>query len=434
MARSSQPPALPQLDFLRNFEDLRRVHQATPYYHWDELRHRDPPGDLDLETWWIQLKAIRRLSYVEVPLVDTRGVPFRIGSPNDLLRRLHHLDRVMSGQSSYPGEVANPSTRDRFLLASLQEEAVRSSQLEGAATTRRDAIDMLRSGREPRTADERMIANNLVAMQWIRTKTDVPLTTEIVLETQRILMDGVIDAGAAGRLRRGDERVVVEDVATGDVVHTPPPAAELPGRLERMCAFANDADAAGAFIHPISRAIALHFWLAYDHPFVDGNGRTARALFYWSMLRQGYWLTEFLSISRVIKQAPAQYARAFTHTESDDNDLTYFLFHQLAVLEKSLDGLVEYLQRKTAEIRSVERKLAVPGLNARQLALLAHALREPETEYTVAGHQLRHGVVYDTARTDLLELARRRYLSKHKRGREFVFVPTKKLAALAKPP
>jgi hypothetical protein len=42
------------------------------------------------------------------------------------------------------------------------------------------------------------------------------------------------------------------------------------------------------FIHPVMRAITLHFWLAYDHPFCDGNGRTARALFYWSMLKQGY--------------------------------------------------------------------------------------------------------------------------------------------------
>ena len=58
------------------------------------------------------------------------------------------------------------------------------------------------------------------------------------------------------------------------------------------------------FIHPVMRAITLHFWLAYDHPFCDGNGRTARALFYWSMLKQGYWLFEFISISSVINQAP----------------------------------------------------------------------------------------------------------------------------------
>jgi len=57
--------------------------------------------------------------------------------------------------------------------------------------------------------------------------------------------------------------------------------------MEAMCAFVNGRDTE-PFIHPAIRAMILHFWLAYDHPFVDGNGRTARALFYWAMLRPGH--------------------------------------------------------------------------------------------------------------------------------------------------
>lgn len=52
----------------------------------------------------------------------------------------------------------------------------------------------------------------------------------------------------------------------------------------------------------------LHFMLGYEHPFVDGNGRVARAMFDWAMLRNGYWLFEFISVSRIIRQAPAKYA------------------------------------------------------------------------------------------------------------------------------
>jgi Fic family protein len=209
------------------------------------------------------------------------------------------------------------------------------------------------------------------------------------------------------------------------VVHIPPPAEELEARIETMCAFANAPDPPGAFVHPILRAIALHFWLAYDHPFVDGNGRTARALFYWSMLRQGYWLTEFVTISSVIKEAPAQYARAFLFVETDENDLTYFFEHQLSVVERSVAALIEYLERKQ------EAATIAPSIDAneRQLALLAHAIRNPSTQYTIAGHQQRHGIVYDTARLDLHDLARRQYLTKRKRGREFVFLPGPRLRA-----
>lgn len=421
MKRPRQPPPLTGLDFISSFDTLRSSYRALPYYHWDELRHREPPPGLDHTTWWKQLKAIRKLGYVDLPLLDASGAPFRFAMPNELQRRTHELDRIMSGAIRPPAQIAGVM-RDRYLLASLREEAITSSQLEGAATTREVAIEMLRSERAPRTQGERMIANNYAAMTWIRSQVANPLTPGAVLELQRILTDGAIDvADGSGRLRRADERITVQ--SDGEVVHVPPPAAELGARLASMCDFANSPPQPGAFLHPVLKAIALHFWLAYDHPFVDGNGRTARALFYWSMLRQGYWLTEFVTISKVIKEAPAQYARAFLFVETDDNDLTYFFFNQVEVLERSVQALLAYLERKHAETAVVSD----PHLNERQLALVSHAIRKPSTAYTIAGHQQRHGIVYDTARLDLLDLVKRRYLVQRKRGREFLFTAGPKL-------
>jgi len=414
-----------------SFDKVRALHRATAYLHWDELRHRSVPDGGDVKTWWLQLKAIRRLSYVEVALRDTSGAPFRFSIPNDLHRKVHELDRIMSGHADVPAEVKG-ATRDRYLLAGMREEAIRSSQLEGAVTTRKDAIEMLRTGRSPLTNDERMIANNYAAIQWIRDQVHQPLTPAMLIEVQRILTEGAIDvADGAGRLRRPDEKVEVVDPNDGDVVHTPPPAEQLEARLATMCEFANSPDPPGAFIHPVLRSITLHFWLAYDHPFVDGNGRTARALFYWSMLRQGYWLTEFITISKIIREAPAQYARAFLFTETDDNDLTYFYFHQIDVLDKSLRALFDYLAKEKSETSDLARRLERVNVNPRQLALLSHALRKPATEYTIASHQQRHGIVYDTARVDLLDLAKQGFLARRKRGREFVFVGGRKLQALA---
>ena len=136
------------------------------------------------------------------------------------------------------------------------------------------------------------------------------------------------------------------------------------------------------------RAILVHFWLAYDHPFVDGNGRTARALFYWVMAREGYWLCEYVSISRILKKARVQYARAFLYTETDDNDATYFILYQLGVLTRAIRDLHAYLDRKAAEVREVEdlvrRSTALRAeLNPRQLDLLTHALKHTNAEFTV---------------------------------------------------
>lgn len=280
---------------------------------------------------------------------------------------------------------------------------------------------MLLSGRRPRTKDERMIANNFEAMSVVRTHSSDPLTPEFVLEVHRVLTADTLEPADVGRLRRADEPVTVQDHATGEIVHVPPDASELPWRLEALCAFAN-ASEDDVFIHPIVRAVLLHFMLAYDHPFVDGNGRTARALFYWSLLRQKYGIAEFLSISRVIQKAPAKYGRAFIHSETDRFDATYFVLHQLDVINEAISDLYKYLEKKAREVRAIEKLLHdSAGLNHRQRLLLAHALRHPNATYTIDAYRREHGVVYQTARTDLLSLADAGLLKKKEVGRKLVF-------------
>jgi Fic family protein len=235
------------------------------------------------------------------------------------------------------------------------------------------------------------------------------------------------DRTAAGRFRRADEKRVVGD-DFGEIYHEPPPAGELDERLEAMCEFAN-AKTPGFFVHPVLRSIILHFWLAYDHPFVDGNGRTARALFYWSMLGHGYWLFEFISISSILRKAPIQYGRSFLYTETDDNDLTYFIVAQTKVIRRAIDELHAYIDGKTAEVREMESHVrALDLFNHRQVELIRHALKHPHQQYTIAGHQKSHNVVYQTARTDLLDLRKRGVFDWKKRGRQMVFVAPGDLA------
>jgi Fic family protein len=231
------------------------------------------------------------------------------------------------------------------------------------------------------------------------------------------------DPTAAGRLQQaGEKRVYVADNATQAILHSPPPAEQLPNRLEKMCLFANgirNSEGEQGFIHPIIRAIVLHFWLAYDHPFLDGNGRTARALFYWSMLSQGYWLFEYVSISRILKNAPAKYGKSYLLTETDDNDMTYFIIYQLEVMLRAIADLDTYLQRKIQQVQAIETQLKhASRFNPRQLALLSHATRHPGAEYTIASHQSSHNVAYATARSDLLELVDDKLLQVHRIGKK----------------
>jgi Fic family protein len=410
---------------------------AKPYLHWDDLRYKSPPADLTSEEWWLGTKMARRSMYRALPLYAEDRHPFVYALPDVVLAAIEEIGRDSSGHIGVNEAVTNSTTRDRYLVSSLIEEAITSSQLEGASTTRRVAKDMIRSGRAPKDRSERMILNNYRAMRRIGELRNTPITPEIVCELHRIVTEGTLDnPDAAGRLQRADEdRVSI--YGSGDVLlHEPPPADSLPKRLDDLCRFANG-ESDSTYLPPALRAISIHFMVGYDHYFEDGNGRTARALFYWSMLNQGYWLTEFLSISKILKAAPSKYATSFLLTESDDSDLTYFFIYQLKVIQRAITELHTYLARKMSEVRDLQRTLAsTPGqFNHRQLALLEHATRNPDAHYTMQSHARSHNTSLETGRHDLLALTSKGLLRRQKIGRMYYYLPvdglTDKLRDLA---
>ncbi|MEV4224763.1 Fic family protein [Nonomuraea sp. NPDC049725] len=400
------------------------------YFHWDEIRHRSAPGDLNREEWWASMKLARRSTARSIPLADEKGAPFTYSLPDEVLRETEFVSIHTGGRISLSEEVTNPATRDRYLINSLIEEAITSSQLEGARTEKRVATEMIRSGREPRDRSERMILNNFHAMEFVGEIRDEPLTPEIICRIQRIATEGTLDDPAgAGRFQGpGEPRVGVYD-NENQLLHAPPSAELIPERMARLCDFANGKIGDG-YLPGVIRAIIIHFMLAYEHPFEDGNGRTARLLFYWSMLNQGYWLTEFISISSIIKKSHAQYGRAFLYVETDENDLTYFLLFNLKVLHRAIEGLNKYLARKMAEVRDLRVRLQrdTSHFNSRQLALLHNALKNPGAKYTVQSHRNSHRVSAETARQDLVELERYQFLEKRRVDKKFVYYPAANLA------
>lgn len=375
-----------------------------------------------------------------LPFKDKGGKSFWFCDSGYLHRMLHQIDQSAGGRVELPANLVNPANQERYLVNSLIEEAITSSQLEGAATTRLVAKEMLRSGRLPRDRSERMIHNNYRGMEFVAEVVDEALSTSILLELQRILTDGTLDdASAVGRFRHPSEEVSVVDPRDGTVLHEPPGAEGLAERMEQLLGFANSADDE-PFIHPVVKAVLLHFMIGYEHPFVDGNGRTARALFYWAMAKSKYWMMEYLPISAIIRKAPAQYARSYLYSEQDDKDVTYFLDYNLRVILRSIHQLHRYLAGKAHDSRELEMLLekaqVLAVLNHRQVALLGHMHKHPGAYYSIGGHCRSHRVAYQTARTDLLNLVELGLANKAKRGRMLVFTQadgfTRQLQELSK--
>lgn len=408
---------------------MATVKVPRDYLHWDKLRYRQPPEGINHEEWWLLVKLSRVNELKPVGLKDKEGDAFQFAVPQLVAEELHKIDFGAGGRVNLPGEITNPQTQDQYIVSSLIEESITSSQLEGAVTTRQVAKEMIRTGRKPRDTSEQMILNNYMTMHRIRELRSSPISSELVFEIHRLVTENTLDdPTAAGRFRRSEEECVVGD-DFGQVVHTPPPSEQLPERMAAMCEFANR-NTPDYFVHPVVRAIILHFWLAYDHPFVDGNGRTARALFYWAMLHGKYWLFEFISISNILRKAPVKYVRSFLYTETDSNDLTYFLIEQTQVIRQAVRELHAYIDRKTRELHEVESQVGALDLfNHRQVEIIRHALKHPGHRYTFTSHQKSHNVVYQTARTDLLRLGECGVLEKRKKGKQMIFVAPNDLSA-----
>lgn len=415
-------------DFFLRLSEIGSVDDRGRYLHWDKLRHLEAPSGLNNDQWWAATKISRSAIFRNAPFNSKSGNNFKYCIHESIQKELHLFDLHAAGNMTGERQIANPNVRSTYLIKSLVEEAINSSQLEGASTTRNVAKEMIRQGREPKDKSEQMIFNNFHAMQHIREFKDEKLTPSMIMQLHRILTEKTLDdPKKAGEYRCDSDDIHVVEEATGQILHTPPASNELHARMEVLCKFANgDLDA--GFVHPVIRAIVLHFILAYDHPFVDGNGRTARALFYWSMANQNYWLMEFISISKIIKAAPAQYGKAFLYTETDEDDMTYFISHQVDVIKRAIDELHVYLDKKMKDVSFAEELLQnndkLRGkLNVRQLSLLRHALKHPRFMYKINEHQNSYGIAYETARKDLVQMADKlKLLIKLKMGKTYVYV------------
>ncbi|NWH06727.1 Fic family protein [Desulfobacter latus] len=415
-------------DFLTYLKTCNAVDEKGRYLHWDKLRHHAPPEGLTVEQWWAGIKLIRLNQSKKLNFESKDGISFNFTKTDEIEEQTHWLDKNAAGtiKSSFPID-AKSGMKKEYIIKSLIREATTSSQIEGATTTREVAKEMILQDRAPKNHSEQMIYNNYHAMEFILENKSEPLTLSMVLELHKILTTNTLkDEKKAGVFRTvKDADIYVADEVTNKVLHLPPGAKGIEKRIERLCRFANGQG--NGFIHPVLKAIILHFMLAYEHPFIDGNGRTARALFYWAMINEGYWLTEFISISQVIKRSQTQYAKAFLYTETDSNDLTYFILHQLDVIKKAISELHEYLSERTQRIQEAQELLLgatlKKELNLRQLSLLHHALANPNFIYNINQYKRNYAIAYDTARKDLLQMSDEfSFLRKLKDGKTLVFL------------
>lgn len=410
------------------FNDYEAIDDKGRYLHWSQLKWRVPRKEAN--DIWLAVKFKRSMISKTIQLASESKTMFSYCTPSTIEAKLHNIIKIAGGSvATVAGGVASDSVQQKYLVSSLiMEEAITSAQLEGAATTREVAKKMLEEEREPVDEDERMILNNYFLLKHAELTKSEELTIDEILEFHRIATMNTTENNVVPGSFREDDDIYVED-DQGEIAHRPPCYKQIPLRLQMLCNFAN-ADHSGAnggdFIPPVIKAIILHFMIGYEHPFRDGNGRTARALFYWYMLKHNYDLFKYVSISKLLKNNPKGYGISYMYTEKDGYDLTYFIDFQLDTILAAFDELQKYLEMKTQEFNQVvsilEGSKFSTELNFVQKDIIKKAVKEPGRIFNVKEVANSYGIADNTARTHLNKLMKLKLLMATKDGRTTLYL------------
>lgn len=366
------------------------------YLYWDKVKYK--AKDCDASDLWNAVKMFRFIRSNDINFGKYR---FSYMVTDYIQRALHQFDMHIGGTLGSNIGIAE-TDKTKFMISSIMEEAISSSQMEGASTTRRKAKEMIQQEKKPKTRSEQMIMNNYVTMRHIVQHKDEDISIDKILSLHKLITSGTLDEKGDEGYFREDNEVHVVNHEDGEIVHIPPSNEEIKKLMNDLCDFFNSEG--NAFIHPIVKGCIIHFMVAWIHPFSDGNGRTARALFYWYMLKRGYWLTEYLSISKIIKDTKSQYEKAYLYSEADGNDLSYFITYHIKTMEKAYAALKEYISRKQREVIQAAKFMRIPNVNERTAQILKILNDDSDRVLNIKELENRFNVSSYTARTDLKTL------------------------------
>ncbi len=278
-----------------------------------------------------------------------------------------------------------PAWEAKFRKEALERSVHHATHLEGNPLTEEEVQDVL-DGKEviARDRDVQEIINyrnvlkfiDQIAVQ-IGPGQPYVFTIETILEIHRLVTDRLIPVEQSGKLRM--TQVVVKNSRTGVVSYTPPPAAEVPYLVEDLVNWINTDEIKQ--LHPVIKAGIIHYELARIHPFVEGNGRTARATATLLMFLDGYDIRKLFSLEEYFDSNPMDYyitLQAVSNQlvlDTHERDLTPWLEYFVKGVAIELHRVKERVQRISADSRVKDRLGEQVELNERQMLLMEYLHR-----------------------------------------------------------
>lgn len=377
------------------------------YLSRKDIIHRLPVS-LPISKAWPEIQKARKERAEILPLQAANGESFWWVLTDSIIAQSEDVLSLARRELLFDRPEYEEAYREALL-----DEAVYSSIIEGAFTTKKEAREFIEKGREPKNKSEQMVKNNYEALTYVLENIDEPITEKTIFDIYALVTKDTLEEDYSTDSYR-DDKVFVQK-ANGDIVHNAPTAEKVPEMMAALLCFIQESE-----LSPLIKACIAHFYFVYVHPFFDGNGRTARALSYMILLQAGYNFFRYFSISGVIADERTRYYKAIKDVEDDDCDMTYFIDYYTAMLARAVKAMEQRLFSQIA-VEQMLTKLQNAGLNDRILTGAKWILESPNSVVTIKAWQNKFHVSIETARQDLFKLEGQGVIRRKLNGRKFEF-------------
>jgi len=385
------------------------------YLNKKEIMYR-LPSTVPINEFWPELLQARKELKIELPLWDKDEHNMWICMLPNMQDKLKEIDKKAKHEIY---DYIPDKMKETIIFEALVDEAFYSSVIEGAFSTKKRSKEMIMKKEIPANKSEQMIFNNHEALVFTLENIHKPITEDILLAIYRIVTKNTLDNEDQVRKYRNDA-VFVYDPNMAEPIYEGPDHQNVQALMDLLFVFINRDDD----LHPIIKSAIIHFYFVYVHPFFDGNGRTARCLAYMYLLQKGYNAFKFFSISSVVKEERSKYYKVIKDVEDNESDITYFLKFYNEMILKSVDNILISLMKELRKTIILSEIAASKIVLAKRQKHAINLFFKKDQKITIAEYAKKYKVVYETARTDLLQLVEIGVLSKAKRGKKYVYRTT----------
>lgn len=198
---------------------------------------------------------------------------------------------------------------------------------------------------------------------------DSKIDEDVIKKIHAITVDKILDPTQQGVYRK--TAVVVKNSQTGEISFRPPMSVAVPFQIRELLAFAESSE--DQDIHPVLGSGVVHYEFVRIHPFLDGNGRVARAFATLILYLRGYDIRKFFSLEEYFDMDAAEYYAALQSVEKSDGDLTKWLEYFTLGLSIELSKIREKVESISVDARLKEKLGGAPILlSPRQLKIIEY--------------------------------------------------------------